>query len=150
MTQKSRVFTRKTALTIVLVCAAVLLGLIFLRWHSASKDDLSTPEGRELFLFNLGWEIDRSTEEHRSVIIPDTLDGVMEDYNAMQLSQGYDLSCHLGEKCEQYTYHLTNYPGYDGTVLITIYVQGRQIVAGDIHTTALDGFMHGIKRTVEE
>lgn len=149
MTAKNRVFTRKTALTIVLICAAVLLLLIFLRWHG-KQNDLSTPEGRELFLFGLGWEVDRSTEQHRSVIIPDTLDGVMEDYNQMQLSQGYDLSRHLGERCEQYTYQLTNYTGYDGTVLITIYVQGREIVAGDIHTTSLDGFMHGIKRSVEE
>ncbi len=150
MTEKKRAFTRKTALSIVLLCAAALLLLIIFRWYGSCQTDLSTPEGRESFLSGLGWEIDRATEEHRSVIIPDTLEGVMEDYNKMQLSQGYDLSRHLGEKCEQYTYRLTNYSGYSGTVLVTLYVQGREIVAGDIHTTSIDGFMHGIKRTTEE
>ena len=145
MTENKLKFTRKTALGIVLFCSAVLLLLVLFRWHG-DQPDLSTAEGREQFLAGLGWEIDRSSEEHRSVLLPDTLDGVMEDYNTMQLSQGYDLSRHLGEKCEQYTYVLTNYSGCDGTVLVTLYVQGRQLIAGDIHTTAIDGFMHGIKR----
>ncbi len=131
MLEKNRVFTRKKALALVLICAA---------------DDLSTPEGRQMFLSELGWEIDLSTETHKSVMIPDTLEGVMEDYNNMQLKQGYDLSGHLGEKCEQYTYLLTNYPDSSEKVLVTIYIQGRDIIAGDIHTSSIDGFMHGIKR----
>lgn len=146
MTEKKHIFTRKTALFTVLLCAAVLLLFIFLRWSGDKQPDLSTPEGRELFLFRYGWEIDRGTEEHRGVVIPDSLEGVMEEYNKMQLSQGYDLSRHLGEKCEQYTYRVTNYQNYDGTVLVTLYVQGRKLIAGDIHTTSLDGFMHGLKR----
>lgn len=148
MTEKNHVFTRKKALIIVFACAVVLLGLIFLR-HGASGDDLSTTEGRQAYLLGLGWEIDPATEEHRSVVVPDVLDGVMEDYNKMQLEQGCDLSRHLGEKCDQYTYELTNYPGNGGTVLITVYIQGKELIAGDIHTTAIDGFMHGIKRTSE-
>ena len=150
MTEKSRVFTKKKALAIVFICAAVLLAFILLRWHGGNRDDLTTPEGREMFLSGLGWEIDRSTEEHRSVIIPESLEGVMEEYNKMQLEQGCDLSKHLGERCDQYTYELTNYRGYDGTVLITIYVQGKELIAGDVHTTSVDGFMHGVKRVIEE
>ena len=146
MLEKNRVFTRKKALALVLICAAVLLVIIILRWYAGAKDDLSTPEGRQMFLSELGWEIDLSTETHKSVMIPDTLEGVMEDYNNMQLKQGYDLSGHLGEKCEQYTYLLTNYPDSSEKVLVTIYIQGRDIIAGDIHTSSIDGFMHGIKR----
>ena len=135
MLKKERLFTRKTALGMILACAAVLLLLILLRWHGGSQPDLATAEGREQYLLSLGWEVDGSTEEHKSVLIPDTLEGVMEDYNKMQLSQD--------------SYQVTNYRGYDGTVLVTIYIQGREVIAGDIHTTALDGFMHGIKRDAE-
>ncbi len=149
MLKKERLFTRKTALGMILACAAVLLLLILLRWHGGSQPDLATAEGREQYLLSLGWEVDGSTEEHKSVLIPDTLEGVMEDYNKMQLSQGLDLAKHLGERCDQYSYQVTNYRGYDGTVLVTIYIQGREVIAGDIHTTALDGFMHGIKRDAE-
>ncbi len=149
MTKKIHIFTRKKALIIVFALAVVLLGLILLLYNT-SGDDLSTVEGRQAYLLGLGWEIDPATEEHRSVVVPDILEGVMEDYNKMQLEQGCDLSRHLGEKCDQYTYELKNYPGNSGsTVLITIYVQGRELIAGDIHTAAINGFMHGIKRAAE-
>ena len=150
MTKKSRVFAKKKVLAMVFICAAVLLALVLIRWHTASGDDFSTLEGRQTYLSGLGWEIDPDTEEYRVVIVPDVLDGVMEEYNRMQLEQGCDLGMHLGERCDQYTYQVTNYRGYDGAVLITIYVQGREMIAGDIHTTSIDGFMHGIKRAVEE
>lgn len=146
MLKKKRVFTRKRALTLVLFCAAALLLLILLRWHFNSGDDLSTPEGRERFLADLGWEIDLGSEERKNVIIPDQLDGVLLEYNRMQLEQGCDLNRHLGERCEQYTYTLTNYPNQSQTVLVTLYVQGRELIAGDIHTTSINGFMHGIVR----
>ena len=63
----------------------------------------------------------------------------------MQLAQGYDLNRHLGEQCQQYTYLLNNYPDDSQTVLVTLYIQGRRVIAGDIHSTALNGFMHGLK-----
>lgn len=146
MLEKKHVFTRKKALALVLLCGAALLLLILLRWHFAAGDDLSTPEGREMFLAGCGWEIDLSSENRKSVIIPDQLDGVLAEYNKMQLEQGCDLNRHLGEKCEQYTYTLTNYPDQSQTVLVTLYVQGRELIAGDIHTTSINGFMHGILR----
>ncbi|MEI3085867.1 MAG: DUF4830 domain-containing protein [Oscillospiraceae bacterium] len=50
--------------------------------------DLSTLDGREAFLNSLGWEIDRSTEEFRTVVVPDKLEGIMAQYNRMQQAQG--------------------------------------------------------------
>ncbi len=73
----------------------------------------------------------------------------MAQYNRMQQAQGYDLSNHLGERCSQYSYQLTNYADSDGTVIITIYVQENEVIAGDIHTTAVNGFMHGLKRNAQ-
>ena len=99
-----------------------------------------------MFLLELGWQADMASETCRSVLIPDALDGVLERYNEMQLEQGYDLSRHLGERCEQYTYILENYPEATGGVFITIYVQNGKIIAGDIHTSSINGFMHGIRR----
>lgn len=137
-------FTRKRALLWVAVCAAVIVGLIALRWYSG-REDMSTQEGRLRFISELGWQADPGSEQHQGVLIPDALDGIMAEYNAMQLQQGYDLNRHLGERCEQYSYVLTNYPD-SATVYITLYVQGRQLIAGDIHTASINGFMHGIER----
>jgi hypothetical protein len=139
--------TKRKALFVVLLCAAVLLLGIFLRWFFTAKPsyDMSTLSGRQAFLSDLGWEIDVDTEEFRTVAVPETLEGIMAQYNRMQQAQGYDLNDHLGESCQQYSYQLTNYPGTDSAVYVTLYIQGKELIAGDIHTNSLNGFMHGLK-----
>ncbi len=145
---KSHGLTKRKAAAIVVLLAAVLLALILLRWYSAgaSNYDLSTTEGRQAFLLELGWEIDTDTEEFRTVVVPEKLEGIMSQYNRMQQAQGYDLNEHLGESCQQYSYQLTNYPDSDSPVFVTLYIQDGRLIAGDIHTNALNGFMHGLKR----
>ena len=144
MKQSNGFFTKKKIRIILLLVAAVLFA-VFLFNSCQKEEDCSTLEGRQAFLQGLGWEIDPESEDMRSVQLPDTLSGKLEEYNQMQLSQGYDLSRHLGEQCRQYSYLVTNYPDSSQTVLATIYVQGGRIIAGDIHSTALNGFMHGLK-----
>ncbi len=145
MAKSSHSFTKKKALSLVLILALILVILILLRSCSQARLHLSTAEGRADFLASLGWEIDPDSEEYKRVLIPDKLEGALDDYNKMQLEQECDLSRHLGERCDQYTYQITNYPNTDQTVLVTLYVQGDRLIAGDIHSTALNGFMHGLK-----
>lgn len=147
---KTSFFTRKKALMIVFFAAALLLFFIFLRCRGTEVYDLSTTEGRKMFLSELGWEIDADSESHKTVLIPQELSGVMQDYNKMQLKQGYDLTKHAGESCEQYIYPLSNYPSKGEVVLVTLYIQGKEIIAADIHSTAMNGFMHGIKKSTPE
>ena len=64
MLEKRKVFTRKKALAIVLLIAAALTLLIVLRWLGRDRGpDVSTTEGREMFLSELGWEIDVTSED---------------------------------------------------------------------------------------
>ena len=139
------VMTKRKALSIVLLCAVVLLALLLLRWLIGGREDLRSPEGRQEYLEKLGWEIAPATEEHRSVLLPERLDGVIADYNRLQLQQGFDLSRHLGERCEQYSYLVLNYPDSSDTVVVTLYLQGKRLIAGDVHSTAMDGFMEPLK-----
>ena len=145
---KTQVLTKKKALAIVLLIGFALLVLIGLRWYNGRgpRYDLSTLDGRQAFLLELGWEVDPETEEYRSVVVPEKLEGIMSQYNRMQLAQGYDLNAHLGESCQQYSYRLLNYPDSDSPVFVTLYIQGSQLIAGDIHSNALNGFMHGLKK----
>lgn len=144
MAKSSLIFTKKKALTWIFLIAAVLIILILLRNCTQSKNDLSTIEGRTAFLRQLGWEIDPATEEHKGVRVPETLDDTLVEYNELQLKQGFDLNEHLGEHCEQYNYQITNYPDTDQIVLVTLYIQENELIAGDIHSTSLKGFMHGL------
>ena len=147
--QKVAEFTRKRALSIVFFASLIIFLLILGRWLLAYRNEstgLSTLEGRQMFLSGLGWEIDPGSEEVKNIVIPEELDPVLTEYNTLQLAQGYDLKKHLGKECCQYTYLLTNYENVrDEDVYICIYVRGQKVIAGDIHTNSMNGFMHGIK-----
>ena len=136
--------SKKGMLRLVILFAAALLAIILIRGFTDRKPDLSTLPGRQAYLHELGWEIDPSSEAHKTVRIPDSLNDVMTKYNDLQLKQGCDLNGHLGEKCEQFSYSVLNYPDADQTVQITLYVQGKTMIAGDIHSTALNGFMKSL------
>ena len=145
MTRFKNGFTKRKALLVVMVVAALLIGLILLRALSGGGEDLSSTEGRQAYLQSLGWEIDPASESSKRVLIPRRLEGALNEYNEMLKTQGFDLNKHLGEQCEQVTYLVTNYPKGDQTVLVTLYIQGKRLIAGDIHSTSLNGFMHGLK-----
>lgn len=149
MARKTRGFTRKKMLLLLL-----MIGILLLLFITAKKvfvkdetPDLNTVEGREAYLKTFGWEIDRESESFRSVVVPQKLEGIMAQYNKIQLKQGFDLNKHLGESCRQYCYDVTNYPGGAGKVIVSLYLQNGQVIAADVHSTAINGFMHGLSRT---
>ena len=149
MAQKTRKSTYKKLLTLLLIGGILLL--LFGTARSVFKrdgaPDLNTTEGRAAYLKTLGWEVDPETESFRTVVVPKKLDGIMAQYNKLQLKQGYDLNSHLGESCRQYCYDITNYPGGQGKVVVSLYLRDGRIIAGDVHSTAVNGFMHGLSRS---
>ena len=149
MARKTQGFTRKKILTLLLVCALILLLLFTAKSVFVQDDtpDLNTIEGREAYLKSLGWDIDRDSESFRPVVVPQKLEGIMAQYNKIQLKQGFDLNKHLGESCRQYCYDVTNYPGGTGKVIVSLYLQNGEVIAGDVHSTAVNGFMHGLSRS---
>ena len=78
-------------------------------------------------------------------MLPRTFDGVFGDYNALQKQQGFDLSIYAGETCSVYTYRVMNYAGTSDTVLAQLFVYRTRVIGCDIHATAMDGFMHGLR-----
>jgi hypothetical protein len=142
---KTNASNKRKALKILLAAAILLVALILLR-SCSSSDGADSIEGRQAFLLELGWEIDPASEDVRTVQLPQELEGMLLKYNELQLSQGYDLSKHLGQSCRQYSYRVLNYPDQDRTVLATLYVQGEKVIAGDIHSTELNGFLQGLKK----
>ena len=146
MAKLVRSLRKKRLLRVVLLAAILLIAAVAVCHISQKEADLSTLDGRRSFLLEKGWEVDLATEEHKTVRIPTSLDGIIAEYNEIQLEQGCDLSRHLGQTCEQYSYTVTNYPDDTQTVLVTLYVQNGRLIAGDVHSTALDGFMQGLNR----
>ena len=100
-------------------------------------------KSRVAYLARNGWEVASPAESESVVMIPRTFSAVFEEYNELQKQQGFDLSQYCGTEVTMYTYRVTNAEA-GGDVIAVLYVQGNRVVGGDVHSTALDGFMTGI------
>lgn len=109
---------------------------------SARAEDTAA---RVRFLAECGWTAAPESEQEQTIHIPEAFPPVYEDYNALQLQQGYDLRGYAGKDCTLYTYAVTNWPDETQTVLANLYVFRGRIIGGDIHSTNLDGFMIGLR-----
>lgn len=58
-------------------------------------------------------------------------------------SQGLDLSKYKRKDVTRYTYKITNYPDYDGTVYANILVYRGKVIGGDICSADVNGFVRG-------
>ena len=98
------------------------------------------------YLSSLGWETEAETVSCRDSVLPRTFDGVFADYAALQKQQGFDLSAWRGEPITIYTARVTNYGAFDGggEVWATLLVHNGRVIGGDVHSTALGGFMHAL------
>ena len=100
--------------------------------------------GRIAFLGGFGWQVEEEPHEILEVVIPYEFDAVYEQYNQLQLSQGYDLTRWKGMTAKRYTYRITNYPNTQDEVYANLIVCREQIIAGDVSSLSIHGFMHGL------
>ena len=149
MKPKSSTLRPQTAAAVILI-AAVLLAALVLRMSNggvlSAHYNVTTRDGRVEYLAAQGWTVDPETETAQEITLPRTFEGVFADYNDLQRRQGFDLRPYSGLGCTVYSYAVTNYDA-DEPVLCTIYLYKNRVIAGDIHSTALDGFMHGIRQS---
>ena len=149
MRPKSSTIRPQTAAAAILI-AAVLLAAIVLRMSNggvlSAHYNVTTREGRVEYLAAQGWTVDAQTETEQEITLPRELDGVLSDYNDLQRRQGFDLRPYSGLGCTVYSYVVTNYETGE-PVLCTLYLYKNRIIAGDVHSAAMDGFMHGIRKS---
>ena len=114
--------------------------------QSISFDNIRTNEDRNAFLGEWGWEVVTTPVEETSVTIPREFDKVFAAYNELQRRQGLDLSNHSGRTVERYTYTVTNYEGYEGTVYANLLVHRGRVIGGDVCSADADGFVQGFEK----
>ena len=136
---------------IIILAAAVLLiaGIVLLAGGSDSQSTASTNvannDARIAFLKSFGWDVAASPKESSQVKIPSEPSEVFDRYNALQKSQGYDLSAFAGKTVMRYVYKINNYPGATEPVYATVLVYKNQIIGGDVTYTAANGVVRGFK-----
>lgn len=102
---------------------------------------ISTNEDRVGFLSQFGWTVESSPIEEKEVKIPKEFDKIYVGYNDLQKQQGLDLSKYKNKNVTRYTYKVTNYPDYEGTVYANVLIYRGRVVGGDICSADVEGFV---------
>ena len=145
--------------TIKFICAivlsvAVLITLVALiptyaddaePTSSISYSKIYENSDRINFISQFGWEVKETPVEEVEVAVPESFDKVYLGYNEMQKEQGPNLSKYKGKTVTRYTYEVTNYPDYDGTVYISLLVYKDKVIGGDVCSADVNGFVHGFE-----
>ena len=145
----------KKKIFIVFAAAAALIAALFLLFGgsaggetdatTAGAPSVSTNDARVQFLTDLGWQVTNSPTETSQVKIPKESSDVYDRYNALQKSQGYDLSQFAGKTVMRYVYQIQNYPGATEPVYATLLIYKNQIIGGDVTNTAPGGTVQGFR-----
>ena len=140
----------KKIMLILAGIAAVIVALILIlggdgEAAATASPSLATNDGRVQFLESFGWDVTTSPVQSTQVKIPEEMSDVFRRYNALQLSQGYDLQSFAGKTVMRYVYEIVNYPGATEKVLATLLVHRGKVIGGDITDTAPGGKICGFK-----
>ncbi len=106
-------------------------------------DKIKTNEDRVKFLAQFGWEVEPEPSEEVTIKIPAEFDKVMNSYNELQRNQGLDLSKYRSREVQRFTYKVTNYPDYSGTVMANVIVYKNRVIGGDLCSSDVRGFICG-------
>lgn len=109
-------------------------------------DKIKTNDDRVNFLSQFGWTVAETPVEEAEITIPDEFDRVFTGYNELQKQQGLNLEKYRRREMKRYTYEITNYPGYTGTVYANLLVYRNKVVGGDVCSADSNGFIHGFSR----
>ena len=142
----------KKKIAIILAGIIVAIAALILLLGSGDSAPTSAPavsvannDDRVKFLSGFGWDVTTSPVESGQVRIPEKSGDVFDRYNALQKSQGYDLSAYAGQTVMRYVYKVNNYPGATEPVYATVLVYKNQIIGGDITDTSAKGHIRGFK-----
>jgi len=146
---------------VICVALTVLITLIaFVPTYSTSSGAAESADGKAdyrydgiqsagdaaSFLSQFGWQASGEPVEVRSVTVPAEFDKVFAAYNEIQKAQGLNLLKYRGKEVTRYTFSLTNYPDYTGTVYANVLVYRNRVIGGDICSADVTGFVHGFER----
>ena len=113
---------------------------------SVRYDKMKTEQDVINFLAQFGWQVEGKAIEVKEVSVPGEFDKIYAGYNQVQVAQGLDLARYKGKTVTRYTFKVTNYEGYDGTVYANVLVYRNRVIGGDICSADVTGFVQGFER----
>ena len=110
--------------------------------ENISFDNVKTADDAVKFLEQYGWTVIDTPVEECEITIPAEFDKVITSYNEIQKQQGLDLTKYSKKNAQRYTFKITNYPNYEGTVYANVITYRGKVIGGDICTADAKGFIH--------
>lgn len=145
----------KGKLVAIILILAVVVGLLVVLGSSAEKDGttaetavtttVESNDDRVAYIQSLGWQVNPEPVESQEVRIPAELPEVLQRYNELQQSQGYDLSQFGGKTVKRYVYEVLNYPDTTESYYLTLLVHKDTVIGGDVTSAAQNGLMQGLQ-----
>ncbi len=143
---------KKTLIGVALVLVALVILAFAVPGHTKQTNTAlgvslkaADNEQRLAFIRFFGYDVVEEPVEIKDIVIPEQFNDTYISYNEIQISQGFDLSKYKGKSAKSYSYAVTNYPGVkdsEKTVRANLIVYKGKIIAGDVCSVKLDGFMH--------
>lgn len=136
---------------VLAIVAALIVTILILVGSPGGKSSQGTPvsirtnDQRVSYLSQYGWDVVVSPIQTRQVMIPTELSEVFERYNALQVSQGFDLTQYTGKTVTQYVYQIENYPNATDPVYATLLIYDEQVIGADVTDTSAGGVVQGLK-----
>jgi len=145
----------KKKIAVVFAAAVVAIAALVLLLSGGNdtaptvSTNLANNDARVAFLKSFGWEVAASPTESGQVRIPESSSKIFDRYNALQKSQGYDLTDYAGKTVMRYVYKITNFPNATEPVYATLLVYKNQVIGGDITDTSAKGKMYGFQKPTD-
>lgn len=149
MIMTAKVDMKKIAIILAAVVGVILTVILLFGGKEDATTTVATVSGndsRVALLKDMGWEVTETPTQSGQVKIPETTNEIYDRYNALQKSQGYDLSQYAGKTVMRYVYQINNYPGATDPVYATVLVYKNQVIGGDVTNTAANGVIQGLLR----
>ena len=138
------------ALTLGLLVGILIFGEGSAVMASATADvklgGIKTNEDRLEFISQFNISVAGEAKESESFTVPDNFDRILSAYNEIQKAQGLNLLKYRGKELTRYTFSVTNYTGYEGTVYANVLVYRNRVVGGDVCSADVSGFVHGFEK----
>lgn len=143
----AKVDMKKIAIVAVAVVAVIVLAVVLFGRSAPTmgQSSVTSNDDRVQFLASFGWDVFSSPAETSQVRIPADSSDVFARYNALQKSQGYDLSEFQGKTVMRYVYKVKNYPGATAPVYATILISNNKVIGGDVTDTSANGVIQSFR-----
>lgn len=128
------------SITILFCCLVIATALIVTLGGqavttSAEVSNIRSNDDRIAYLNELGWQVSETPTITEELLIPETFDESFDEYLALQMQQGFDLTKYAGKRVKRYTYDVTNYPNRNVNVQAALLVYKNKVIGGQLQAS---------------